>query len=67
MNDAGTMNDEHPMLTQLIDLLADILVTSATGDGRVPPASTEPGPAPANKEADSDLAVKDNRGYHEQR
>ena len=61
------MNDEHPLLTQLIDLLADILVTSATRDGGLPLESAEPGAMPANKEPDSDLDGKDNRGYHDQR
>ena len=64
MNDA-TMNDEHPLLTQLIDLLADILVTSSIQDGRLPDASAESGTKHASKESDTDLDSKDSGGCHE--
>ena len=64
MNDA-TMNDEHPLLTQLIDLLADILVTSSIQNGRLPDASAEPGTTHASKESDINSDSRDNGGCHE--
>ena len=66
MNDA-TMNDEHPLLTQLIDLLADILVTSSTQNDRLSHTAAEPRIMPSNEESSSDLDSKDNRGHHEQK
>lgn len=65
MSGADMMGDEHPLLTQLIDLLADILVTSSIQNGSLPDASAQPGTTHASKESDTDLDSKDNRGHHE--